>query len=322
MRPFRFAVQAYQAPSAAEWVRLARRAEQLGYSTLHLADHVIGPGPALTPTNHPVQDLAAVPAMMAAACATTSLRVGCRVLCVDYRYPVMLAKELATIDLLSEGRLEIGLGAGWLANEYKAMGIPLDPAGVRIDRLVEVVHLLDASFADGELAIDGRHVHAVGFEAVPKPVQRPRPPIMIGGGAQRVLRTAASLADIVSLNFNNASGRIGPEGVGSSTAALTERKIGWIRDAAGDRFEQLEIEVGAYFTFVTDDRAALLDQMAGRFGMSADELAEHPHALIGSVGEIADQLVARRERFGISYVTVGVAAMEAFAPVVERLAGT
>ncbi|MBJ7368391.1 MAG: LLM class flavin-dependent oxidoreductase, partial [Ilumatobacteraceae bacterium] len=213
-KPFRFGVQGYAPASAGEWRALARKAESLGFSSFHLADHVIGPGPALAATGHPVQTVAAIPAMAVAAEATTTIKIGCRVLCVDYRNPVMLAKELATLDFFSEGRLEIGLGAGWLQNEYDAMGITFDRAGVRLDRLEEVIALIRASSADGELNMAGKHVHAVGFEAVPKPIQRPMPPIMIGGGAQRILGIAGREADIVSLNFNNSSGKLGPEGIG------------------------------------------------------------------------------------------------------------
>lgn len=321
-RPFRFGVQSYHAESAADWRDQARRAEDLGFSTFHLADHVIGPGPALAATNHPVQTVAAIPAMAVAAEATSTIRIGCRVLCIDYRNPVMLAKELATLDFFSEGRLEIGLGAGWLANEYEAMGVPFDRAGVRLDRLEEQLAVLRACFGEGEVEVTGAHVHAVGFEGVPKPVQQPRPPIMIGGGAQRVLGIAGREADIVSLNFNNASGKIGPQGVGSSTAELTAQKIDWIRAGAGERFDDLELEIGAYFTIVTDDRAGTTAKMAPMFGLSPEEFGEHPHALVGSVDEIADQLVERRERYGISYVTFGASAVPAVAPIVARLTGT
>ena len=321
MKPFRFGVQSYTASSPDDWRNQARRAESLGYSAFHLADHVIGPGPALAATNHPVQIVAAIPAMAVAAEATETIRIGCRVLCVDYRNPVVLAKELATIDFFAGGRLEIGLGAGWLGGEYEAIGVPFDPPGVRIDRLAETLAVLRACFDDGLVDVTGEYVHAVGFEGVPKsPVGRP--PLMIGGGARRVLGLAGAEADIVSLNFDNSSGKIGPAGVGSSTAAETKRKIDWIRAGADDRFDDLEIEIGGYFTVVTDDRAATLAAMAPMLGLEPDELGRHPHALIGSIDAVCEQLEQRREEFGINYVTVGSAVAEAFAPVVDRLAGT
>jgi probable F420-dependent oxidoreductase len=320
-KPFRFGLQAYAPASAKDWRDLARKAESMGFSSFHLADHVIGPGPALNATGHPVQTVAAIPAMAVAAEATDSIKVGCRVLCVDYRNPVMLAKEVATLDFFSGGRLELGLGAGWLQNEYEAMGIRFDRAGVRIDRMEEVIELLRASFADGELNIDGRHVHAVGFEAVPKPVSKPGPPLMIGGGAKRVLTIAGREADIVSLNFDNSSGKLGAEGIGSSTAELTEQKIRWVREGAGDRFADIELEIAAYFTIVTPDGEGTRSKMAPMFGMTPEVLAEHPHALIGSIDEICDRIVERRERYGISYVSFGASAIDAVAPVIERLAG-
>jgi probable F420-dependent oxidoreductase len=324
-RPFRFGLQSYSPQSANGWREQARRAELLGFSTFSVADHVIGPGPALAATGHPVQTVAAIPAMAVAAEATTRINIGSRVLCTDYRNPVMLAKELATLDLFSDGRLEMGLGCGWLENEYHAMGVRFDPPGTRLDRLEETIALLRASFGDGELDIHGTHVHAVGFEAVPKPIHRPMPPLMIGGGSRRVLGIAGREADIVSLNFDNSSGKLGPAGVGSSTAERTEQKLDWIRAGAGERFGELEIEIGAYFTVVTEDDAATeatTERMASMFGLQPADLAVHPHALIGSVDAICDQLNERRERYGISYVTFGATVLDAVAPIVARLAGT
>ena len=320
-KPFRFGLQAYAPNSGKEWRELARKAEASGFSSFHLADHIIGPGLALTATGHPVQTVAAIPAMAVAAEATSTIKVGCRVLCVDYRNPVMLAKEVATLDFFSEGRLELGLGAGWLQGEYEAIGVPFDRAGVRIDRFEEVIALLRASFAEGELNIDTPHVHAVGFEAVPKPFTKSGPPIMIGGGAKRILTIAGREADIVSLNFNNSSGKLGAAGIGSSTAELTDQKIQWIKDGAGARFDQIEIEIAAYFTIVTPDGEGTRAKMAPMFGMTPEVFAEHPNALIGSVDEICDRIVERRERFGISYVSFGASVIDSVIPVVERLAG-
>lgn len=319
--PFRFGVQSYSATSPQHWRDQARWAEDNGFSTFSVADHVIGPGPALSAANHPVQDVAAVPAMAVAIEATSTIRVGARVFCVDYRQPVMFAKEMATLDFFSDGRLELGLGAGWIQSEYEAMGVQWDRAGVRLDRLEETIALLHAHFDDGLVDVSGDHVNASGFEGVPKPVNG-APPIMIGGGARRILGIAGREADIVSLNFDNSSGKLGPDGFGSSTAELTEQKVGWIRDGAGDRFDDLELEIAAYFTVVTDQRDETLAKMAPGMGLDADALASHPHGLIGSVDSICDQLVERRERYGISYVTFSGRAAASVVPVVERLAGT
>jgi probable F420-dependent oxidoreductase len=320
-QPFRFAVQSFSASSAHEWRERARRVEDLGYSALHLADHVLGPGEAIAAANHPIQELAAVPAMAMAAEATSTLRIGCRVFCIDYRHPAVLAKEVATLDLLSDGRLEIGLGAGWLRAEYDALGIPFDEPAVRIERLGEVIETLRAHMGDGPVKISGRHVRLSGFEGAPKPVQKPNPPLMIGGGSRRVLELAAREADIVSFNFNNRSGTLGPEGVKSGTSSATARKLDWVREAAGARFAELELEIGAYFTMVTDKGSATSEAMAGAFGLSPEEMAAHPHALIGSVESICEVLERRREELGISYVTVPDTTADVFAGVVARLSG-
>lgn len=318
-RPFRFAVQSFNAHSGTEWTERVRRAESLGYSAIHLADHLLGPGPAIEKTAHPTQNLAAIPAMAHAAAVTQDIRVGCRVFCIDYHEPLVLIKSAMTIDRLSDGRLELGLGAGWLAEEYAAAGIAFDPPATRIDRLADVVDGVKAFCRDGPADIANDTLRWRGFEGVPKPVSKP--PIMIGGGSPRVLRLAGREADVVSLNFNNRAGVIGPDGVRSSSAAETQRKLRWVAEGAGDRFADLEIEIGAYFTFVTDDPGPAIAGLAGAFGCSDDEMREHPHALFGSVDAICDELERRRDVFGISYVTVGDSVMEDFAPVVARLAG-
>lgn len=321
-RRFRFSLQSFSAGSAKEWTDRAKRVEDLGYSALHLADHFLGPGRAIEGTNHPVQELAAVPAIASAAAATTSLRVGCRVFCIDYRHPVVLAKEAATLDLLSDGRLELGLGAGWLRAEYEAAGIRFDPPGVRIARLAETVGIVKGLMADGPFSHRGASFEIDGFEGAPRPVQRPHPPLMIGGGGPRVLALAGREADIVSLNFDNSAGVLGARGFQSGSADRTAEKVGWVRDAAGERFASIELEIGAYMTMVTDQGAAMAEGMGKAMGFSADQMLAHPHALIGSVEAIVEELERRRELYGISYVSVPDSALEAFAPVVAKLAGT
>lgn len=317
-RPFRFAVQSFSARSGKEWRERARRAEALGYSVLHLADHVVGPGEAMTKSNHPIQELAAVPAMMSAAEATTTLKVGCRVFCVDYQHPVVLAKQAATIDLLSDGRLELGLGAGWITAEYAALNLPMDRPGQRIARLEEAIGAFRALFSGEQVRVDGKQLRYSGFAGAPK---RPFPPLMVGGGGRRVLSLAGREADIVSFNFNNRAGAIGPDGVKSSTADATAEKVAWVKQAAGARFDRIELEIGAYFTFVQDGAEAIAAGMGQAMGLGEQEMLRHPHGLFGSVDAVTNELQRRRELYGISYVTVGDAAMEAFAPVVARLAG-
>ena len=321
-RPFRFSVQAFEAESGPQWTGLARRAEDLGYSTLFTTDHYFGPGDISDASGHRPVDVAPLTAMMAAAMATTELRVGCRVFCVDYHHPVVLAKELATMDMLSQGHVEAGLGAGWVSAEYEGLGIVMDRPGVRIERLAETVELLKAQWAGEPLAIKGTYVRASGFAGRPRPVQQPHPPILIGGGAPRVLKLAGRLADIVSINFNNAAGKLGTDSVASSTQEATAEKIGWIREGAGDRFGDIELELAAYFIAISEDPADAVAAMAQRFGVPAEVLAEHPHALIGSVPEICDKLEQRRSELGVSYINVAQRSMDVFAPVVARLAGS
>jgi probable F420-dependent oxidoreductase len=321
-RPFRFAVQAFEAKSGKEWTEITKRAEDLGYSTLFTTDHYFGPGSISDTSGHRPVDVAPITAMTAAAAVTTGLRVGCRVFNVDLHQPVVLAKELATLDMVSDGRLEVGLGAGWVEAEYEGLGVTMDPPGVRIARLGEFVHLMKAHWRGEEVAVDGKYVHVHGFAGLPLPVQQPHPPIFIGGGRERILKLAGQLADIVSINFDNSAGRLGASSVASSGASETAQKLEWVRAGAGDRFDQIELEIGAYFVAVEDDPGPMITAMASRFGVSEENFASHPHALLGSVDTIGATLQERRERYGFSYVTVPQRNMDDFAPVVARLAGT
>jgi probable F420-dependent oxidoreductase len=223
---------------------------------------------------------------------------------------------------VSDGRLEVGLGAGWVAAEYEGLGIAMDRPGVRIERLAEVVEVLKAHWGGKPLDVQGTYLHVSGFAGRPLPVQQPHPPIFIGGGAPRVLKLAGALADIVSINFNNAAGKLGSGSVASSTQDATVEKIGWIREGAGDRFDDIELEIGAYFVAISEDPTQAREAMARRFGVTPEALSEHPHALIGSVPQVCEKLERRRSELGVSYVNVAQRSMEAFAPVVARLAGT
>jgi probable F420-dependent oxidoreductase len=307
-RPFRFGVQASSAPGGTSWTDLAQRVESLGYATLSLPDHF---GDQLAP----------VPAMAAAAAVTATLRIGSLVFDNDYRHPVVLAKEMATLDVLSGGRVEVGLGAGWLATDYQQSGIEHDPARVRLERMEEGVRVVKGLMADGPFSFQGRHYTITEMDGRPKPVQRPHPPIVMGGGGRRMLSIAACEADVVGINANLGAGRVGPEMAADVSPAAFHRKVGWVREAAGARFDHIELQVGTFFLAVTADRDATAAAVGQGFGLGAAEVLEVPLVLIGSVEQIMDQLQRRREAFGISYVTVGADGYESFAPVVERLAG-
>jgi len=317
-RPFRFAVQATNATSAAEWRGLARRVEDLGYSTLFLADHYLGPGPARRAAHTPEQDLAPIAAMATAAAVTHTLRIGCRVFCIDYHVPAVLAKEAATLELISDGRLELGLGAGWSEGEYQAMGIPFERPSRRIAKLEEVVALVKAHWSGEQLDRNGEFVHVRGYAGRPLPVQRPHPPIMIGGGKKRVLSLAGREADIASISNVPF---VAVNDAGLSPEAEAARRVGFVRAAAGDRFADLDIESSPYFTEVTQDANAALARVAAMVGMPAELLVDHPNVLIGSSDAIVERLESRRERLGVNYVTVQQAQIDSFAPIAALLRG-
>jgi len=308
-RPFRFGVMAAKATSGAEWIGTAKRAEELGYSALLMPDHF---GDQLAP----------VAALSTAAAVTDTLRVGTLVFANDFRHPSVLAKEAATLDLLSDGRLEVGVGAGWMTEDYAWTGVAHDRPGVRIDRMIESIEVLRGLWGEGPFSFDGEHYTISEMNGLPKPVQSGGPPIIVGGGGKRVLSTAARLADIVGVNPNVGEGKIGPEAIASMSADATEEKLGWVRAAAGDRYDDLEISILKFVTIVTDARDAVADKVAGGMGMDAGTLLASPHTLVGSAQQIADELVEQRERWQGSYVTVQSDALESFAPVVAALAGT
>ncbi len=277
-RPFRFGVQLSNADQAMSWVDTARKLEDGGWSTLVMPDHF-------------EDQLAVVPALAAAAEATSSLRLGALVFGNDYRHPVVLAKEMATLDVLSAGRVELGLGAGWMRTDYEMAGMSYDRPGLRIERLVESLTIIRGLFGDGPVNFEGDHYNITNMEGWPKPVQSPMP-VHIGGGGKRMLGVAARHADIVAVTANLKAGEIGADAVADITAERFDEKLGWVRNAAGDRFDGLELSVLVMSTQVTDDRAGAFGGTAELFGMSPEAVAETPMLLVGSTAEIADTLRA------------------------------
>jgi probable F420-dependent oxidoreductase len=307
-RPFRFGIQANKAADGPAWRDLAVQAEALGYDVLTMPDHF-------------GDDYAPMPALAVAAAVTTRLRIGALVFANDYKHPVVLAKELATLDVLSGGRLEVGLGAGWMRSDYEQSGIPYDSPGTRIARLEESLAVIKGAFGPEAFDFAGEHYRITGFDGLPKPIQQP-PPLLLGGGARRMLSLAAREADIIGINGSLHEGEIGMGAIQSMTAEAVDEKLRWIRDAAGDRFDSIELNVRAFMVNVTDDRDAAADALSSMLGVERSFIIESPFALIGSTDQIIDDLRARRERWGFSYVIVGPAEIEAFAPVVATLAGT
>ena len=308
-RPFRFGVQASGPFSRAAWLDLARAVEGHGYSTLTMPDHF-------------TDQLAPMPALTAAAAVTEQLRVGALVWANDYKHPVVLAKELATLDVLSDGRLEIGLGTGWMTTDYARAGLTYDRPGVRIERFVEALRVLDGAFADGPFSFAGRHYRVTDYDGKPTPVQRPRPPLLIGAGGPRLLAIAAREADIVGINATLTAGEVGADALASMAAEAVDAKVAVVREAAGSRSGDLELNIRAFYVEVTDDREKAAADLGAFIGFTGEQVLASPFALIGTAGQIADDLSARRERYGFSYVIVGEGDVDAIAPVVAELIGT
>ena len=304
MRRFRFAVTATRAGSAAEWAAKAREIEELGYEVLLVTDHL---SPQLAP----------MPALMAAATATSRLRVGSFVFANDYRNPVMLAKEAATVDLLSGGRLEFGLGAGWSTPDYEMLGIAYDPPGVRVARMTEALRLIKRCWAEEAVDHSGAHYTVRGARVLPKPVQRPGPPVMIGGGGPVMLRLAAREADIVAL-----APQVDHEGkplIADLTLGASARKVEALRRSAGERFERFELNVIVFDAGVSDDPSSALEALATRLKSAATSVIESPYFLFGSLMKLRSQLLERRERLGITYYAVPERVMADFAPLAREL---
>ncbi|MFZ0217596.1 MAG: TIGR03621 family F420-dependent LLM class oxidoreductase [Candidatus Dormiibacterota bacterium] len=314
-RPFRFGVMAEQTTTRHELLETARQVEALGYSTFLLRDHFIAEpfGSQLGP----------IAALTAAAMVTRQLRVGTLVLCNDYRHPALLAQEAATLDVLSEGRLELGLGAGFSLPEYAAAGLPFDRPGLRITRLEESIHCLKALFADGEATWQGEHYELRALDGFPKPVQRPHPPITLAGALPRMLRLAAREADIVNLQtVTLTSGRVEDEGA-QRLLEVEEGRVDLVREHAGERFDDIELTklVTLISTDTPEGAAVELIETRGWRGVNPAQVLEMPSVVIGTAEGIAERLLRHRERLGFSYYVVPRASLVEFAPVVARLAG-
>ncbi len=312
MRPFRFAVQCQRAVNGHQWRDRVRKIEDLGFSTAYCPDHLD-------------DQWAPIVAMTVGAEATSHLRVGSLVFDVDYRHPVMLAKEMATLDLVSEGRLEVGLGAGWLREDYAAAGLSFDPAGVRIERLAETIQVCRGLWGPDPLCFNGVHYQVQGLIGTPRPQRDGGPPIVVGGGGPKVLALAARQADIVGLNASLHEGRMGPGVAQSALGVRFEQRRHWVQEAAGERFAQLELQLHTFMVQVTSTSAQageLFEALAGGFGLTPEQARTVPMVLAGTVAGICEQLHHHRETYGTSYVVIHEGEIDAFAPVLARLSGT
>lgn len=312
MKPFRFLVDLRAPVSARELGERARRAEATGFHAVAIPDHLI-------------DQLSPVPAMAVVAASTHRVRVTAFVLNNDLRHPAVLAQDLASLDVLSEGRLDVAIGAGWNVAEYEAVGIPFEPGPVRVGRLEESVAVVKGCFADGAFTFDGEHYRIHDYDARPKPVQRPHPPFMIGGGQRRILSFAAREAQVVGLAPT--AGAPGPDLPKRFTRASVEQQVAWVREAAGERFDELTLNIypSSYPVTLTDDvrgearRAA--DALRDRgVELSEDEVLASPYLYIGSADSLVEKFIGLREELGISSFLCGE--LDDMLPVVERLAGT
>jgi alkanesulfonate monooxygenase SsuD/methylene tetrahydromethanopterin reductase-like flavin-dependent oxidoreductase (luciferase family) len=330
-RKIRFAIQLTHARDGAEWAGLARQAEADGYAVLSLPDHLR-------------DQFAPLPALTAAAAATTVIRLSTFILANDLRHPAVLAKEIATLDVLSGGRVELGVGAGWSAAEFHAMGIPFDPAAVRIDRLREAVTILRALLSGEPATFSGRYYQIDNVTIRPRPAQPAGIPLVLGGGGPKMLALAAEQADIVSLTVDGRSRRTGvgdpPDPItalaygrvpgASADYAATYQAIRWatvadqiflIRGVAGRRFGDIELNTRILTAVSTGDREHAALELTGGAEPAAEALLDSPYVLIGTEAQIKDQILRARAELGLSYYIVGLKHAQVLRPIVAALAG-
>jgi probable F420-dependent oxidoreductase len=309
MNPFRFGVNVGPSRSQAEWAEKARKVEGLGYDALTVPDHL-------------AEFFAPIPALVSAAEATKTLRVGTNVLNNDFRHPVLVAREAATVDLLTRGRLLLGLGAGHMRSEYDQAGLSFDTGATRVERQAEAVTVIKGLLRGEQVTFSGQHYRVTGHRGHPLPVQRPHPPIVISGNGRRLLTLAAREADIVGLSgITFRRGGTAPD-ISSWKASGISERLQLVREVSGDRYARLQLNVLVQRVVVTDDRREAAEELASHWTqLTPDEILQSPYVLIGSVNQIIEDLQSRRERWDISYFTVFETYADALAPVVAQLGG-
>lgn len=305
LRPFRFGIAGEHAKTREEWITKARRAEELGYHIFLVPDHFW-------------VDVSPIPALMAAAMATQSIRIGSHVLANDFRNPAMLARDIATLDMLSGGRFQFGFGIGYLPADYQQGGVRYDSPLVRVDRFKEALHIIKQYFTEEVVNFSGRYYQVKNLKANGVHVQKPYPPLYMGSGRKRMLSLAACEADIVGFGpISDANGPVWAD----STAEVAATKVEWVRAAAGARFESLELANAVFIVAVTDHQQAAAQNIAAKLGITPEQVLDSLQILVGTTDQIAETLLQRRERLGISYIQIGDAHLETLAPVLAKLAG-
>ncbi len=311
-QPFRFGLQTHGPIEGMSWIDTAKFAEQQGYSSLLVPDHFHGQYGPMT-------------ALAAAAAVTTELKVGALVFGNDYRHPIMLAKEMATLDHIAEGRVEFGIGAGWMRTDYDQTGMTYDRPGLRIERMVESLQIIKRCWQEGSFDFAGEHYQIDGYDGLPLPYTPGGPPVIIGGGGPRMLGVAAEHADIVAITANLRAGEVGADAISDSMPEAYDAKLARVGEVLGDRLDDTEINSLAMNTTITDDRDGALEFFAGMFGAPKEHVAQTPALIVGSVDEIVETLQERRDRWGFNYVVVqqnGGQGLERFNEVISTLAGS
>ena len=298
------------APDATSWRKLVERVDAEGYDVVHMPQH------------RGTKGFSPLVALAFVASHSSRLRIGTLVLDNESVHPAIVARDAATLDMLSGGRLELGIGAGWLEADHAAIGQDFAPAGTRIDRLSEAIDVLRSCWQGDSATYAGRHYTLREAPNDPKPTSAGGPPILVGGGGKRVLSLAARKADIVSFVPNMSAGRVGRESAANATGAATTEKLAWVREAAGDRMSELELHTNLTNVFVTDDRIPMMEKVARGYGLDdPSDALDIPHVVIGTVAQCVEQLLERRETTGISHYTVFEANLDAFAPILTELVG-
>ena len=311
-RAFRFGIlYMSKVTSGTSFLDQARKIEAQGFSTLLFSDHFER------------SPLAPIPAMAAAAMATNQIHVGTLVLCNDFRHPAVLAKEALTLELVAPGRIELGIGAGWMNQDYDQSGIANERPGIRIARLEEAIDILRQQIDNKTTSHTGTYYSIADMPAIPATPQANRMPILVGGAGRRLLSLAARTADIVGLNWNVRAGVVGNDAISSGISEATDEKLAWIREAAGERFASIELHAQCYLLSITDRPIEAIERWLASLGVDLDpaSMLDSPHVLVGPLDQITDKILERRERWGISYLSFYDNHLGDATQIVDRLSG-